>query len=205
VSDALSPATVGVGAVSGLNRANQERMQRFLPRDECLTWTGSPQLSRLFLRAITRTGLMALIGSVGIYFALNGITPTDLCGPEPSKTCQRLFVLPWIGLAVAAIYTPFLWLNLMTHTSGLLREFYGLTDTRALKLSASPFDRFQSVKFSHLAEHQIGAQKGFGTVVFGSVAFLCLSDKDTKALRQTLSNAQRVTAPETPNSYGATP
>jgi hypothetical protein len=150
---------------------------------------------------------MALIASVGIYFAWQGITPTDLCGPEPARACRKVYIWPWLGLVAAALYTPFLWLSVLAHASGLLREFYGLTDLQALKLRANPFDRFQSVKFSQLAEQQIGARKRFGTVVFGSVAFLCLSDKDAAALHQTCDKARRVEKPpqEGLASNGATP
>ncbi len=193
--DALNAAKSGAGALSSQDRADRERLERFLPQHECLTWAGAPQLSRLFLRAMSRTALMALIASVGIYFALNGITPDGFCGTEPSRGCRKLYIWPWFGLVIAATYTPLLWLSFLAHSSGLLREFYGLTDMQALKFRANPFDRFQSVRLSQLTDQQIGTRKRLGTVVFGSVAFLCLSDKDAEAVLQTSGKARRIKQP----------
>jgi hypothetical protein len=186
--DALNAAKGNPNAANSHDRTSRERLMRFLPKDEPLIWAGTPQLSRLFLRAMFRTAFMLLLASVGIYFVINGITTIDFCGPEPTKACRRLVFWPWFGLVVAALYTPFLWASFLIHASGLLTEFYGLTDAQALRLRANPFDRFQSVKLSRLAKGQIAVQKKFGTVAFGSVAFLCLSEADADSVRHLSAN-----------------
>jgi hypothetical protein len=194
-------------AVSTADEINRERLMRFLPRDESLIWAGTPQLSRLFLRGISRTAFMLLLASVGIYFVIDGITVIDFCGPEPGRMCRKVFVWPWLGLTVAVIYTPFLWLSFLAHASGLLSECYGLTEVQALRLRSNPFDRFQSVKLSQLAKEQIAVQKKFGTVAFGSVTFLCLREADAESLRHVSANGQRAERQPQPalHSHGDAP
>jgi hypothetical protein len=173
------------------NRTGREHLERFLPSEESLAWTGTPMLSRLFLRAVFRTAIMVLIASGGIYFAFHGITLIDLCGENSAKSCRKFYFWPWLGLLVAAIYTPLIWLGFLAHASGLLSEFYGLTEAQALRLRSNPFDKFQSVKFSQLSGKQIAVRKWFGTVAFGSVCFLCLSDADADAVRHAALNRAR--------------
>lgn len=173
------------------DRANCERIQRFLSKDEPLIWVGSPQLSRLLLRAVALTAAMAMIASVGIYIAIQGISVEDICGADPSRGCRKLYIWPWFGLVAAAAYTPLLWLSLVVHASGLLPEIYGLTDRQALKLRSNPFDRFQSIKLSTLEDQRIGVRKRFGTLAFGWLTFLCLSDNDAESALQALADGRR--------------
>jgi hypothetical protein len=189
---------------ASLDRAKLQLLARFLPKDEPLIWVGSPQLSRLFLRAIARTAVMALIASVGIYFAARGITPEDFCGADPSRGCRKLYFWPWFGLIAAAVYLPFLWLSLVTHASGLLPEFYGLTSRQALKLRSNPFDRFQSVKLGTFEDTKIGERGRFGTLSFGWLAFLCLSDEDREAALRTLGNLRTDAGKDRSSERGAT-
>ena len=160
----------------------REHLKRFLPKTEQLIWTGSPQLSRLILRNSFRTGLMLLIGSVGLYFFFKGITPTDLCGNQMSKLCRKFYFWPWLGLVAAALYIPLLWMSCILHATGLLREFYGVTESQALKLRSNPFDRFQSAKLSGLPKHRLGVKKWFGSIAFGPIVFLSLRDDDIARL-----------------------
>jgi hypothetical protein len=162
--------------------AQREKLKRFLPRTELLIWTGSPQLSRLILRNLFRSGLMLLVGSVGLYFLYRGITLTDLCGADSSKLCRKFYFWPWLGLVAAVLYIPFLWLSFILHASGLLSEFYGLTDSQALKLRSNPFDRFQSAKMSAVSRKQYAVRKWFGSIAFGPIMFLSLRDDDIARL-----------------------
>jgi hypothetical protein len=175
----------GVPPVDGLDlhaEAQREKLKRFLPKSEHLIWTGSPQLSRLFLRNVFRTGLMLLLGSVGFYFFFTGTTLTDMCGTQMSKLCRKFYFWPWLGLGAAALYIPFLWLSFILHASGLLREFYGLTDSQALRLRSNPFDRFQSAKLTDLPKHRLGVRKWFGSMAFGPITFLSLRNDEIARL-----------------------
>lgn len=176
MSDSLGPR------IRGGDEAQREKLKRFLPKTETLIWTGSPQLSRLFMRNAFRTGLILLVGSVGFYFFYMDITPTDFCGNHPSKVCRKFYFWPWLGLVAAALYIPFLWFSFFLHASGLLRELYGLTASQVLKLRSNPFDRFQSVKLSSVPKHQVGVRKWFGSIAFGRIVFLTLRDDDIARL-----------------------
>lgn len=125
---------------------------------------------------------MLLIASVGLYFFLAGISPTDMCGDPPSRVCRKLYFWPWLGLVAAAIYIPLLWLGFLLHASGLLQEFYGLTKSQALKLRSNPFDRFQSAKLSCERKDQVAVRKWFGSIAFGLIVFLSLHDDDLERL-----------------------
>ncbi|MFN5997419.1 MAG: hypothetical protein ACK47C_00020 [Paracoccaceae bacterium] len=162
--------------------AQREKLKRFLPKTETLIWTGSPQLSRLILRNAFRTGVMLLIASVGLYFFFAGIALADICGAHPSKVCRKFYVWPWLGLVVAAFYIPFLWFSFLLHVSGLLREFYGLTELQALKLRSNPYDRFQSAKLSGGPTNRVALRKWFGSIAFGPIVFLSLHDEDIARL-----------------------
>lgn len=201
----LNPASGYVVALAKPSQENLEQLGRFLPKDEPLIWTGAPQLSRLLLRAITRTAMMTLIASVGIYFAAQGISMEDLCGAQSSRACRKLYVFPWFGLVAASVYIPFLWLSLLFHTSGLLSEFYGLTNRQALKLRSNSFDRFQSVKLETLKDQRIGVRGRFGTLTFGWLSFLCLSHEDREAALRTLEEERSREGHGQPASRGATP
>lgn len=185
--------------------AKCEQLKRFLPRTERLIWTGAPQLSRLILRNMFRTGIMLLIGSLGLYFFCKGITLTDFCGAESSKLCRKFYFWPWLGLVAASLYIPFLWLSFILHASGLLREFYGLTESQALRLRSNPFDRFQSAKLTGLPKHRVGVRKWFGSMAFGPITFLSLSDDDIARLVGVSEDRQRYGTLKTggPDSEGA--
>jgi hypothetical protein len=158
--------------------ARRKQLKRFLPRNEQLIWTGAPQLSRLILRNMFRTGVMLLIASVGLYFLYKGITLTDVCGADSSKLCRKFYFWPWFGLVAAALYIPCLWLSFILHASGLLCELYGLTDSQAIKLRSNPFDRFQSAKIAGVSRNQHAVRKWFGSMAFGPIVFLSLRDDD---------------------------
>jgi hypothetical protein len=191
--------------VTRQDQANRARLERFLPKEEALIWTGSPQFLLLLWRAGTRTAVMMMIASVGIYIAYYGISIEDICGADPSRGCRKLYFWPWLGLVAAAVYTPFLWLSLLLHATGLLPEFYGLTTRQALKLRANPFDRYQSVKLDTLEAHRIAVRRRFGTLAFGWLTFLCLSENDAEAARKALGGVDRTEKPSPLIGGGSTP
>jgi hypothetical protein len=131
----------GVPPVDGLDlhaEAQREKLKRFLPKSEHLIWTGSPQLSRLFLRNVFRTGLMLLLGSVGFYFFFTGTTLTDMCGTQMSKLCRKFYFWPWLGLGAAALYIPFLWLSFILHASGAQAPFKSFRQIPIRQANRSP-------------------------------------------------------------------
>jgi hypothetical protein len=205
VTTTIDLVTDGVVATTRQEQASRDRLERFLPKDEPLIWIGCPLLSRLLLRAVTRTVVMAIIASVGIYFAYHGISIEDVCGVDPPKACRKLYVFPWLGLVAASVYTPLLWLSLLFHATGLLRESYGLTERQALKLRSNPFDRFQSIKLDTLGDQRIGTRRRFGTLGFGWLTFLCLSDKDADTAMQALGAVRRTEEPGQHAGRGAAP
>lgn len=110
--------------------SDSAKVSELLEPGETLLWSAPASRRRLMAICLFCILIGLVLTTYYSWVILSGKTLLDLCGPLPSISCKRGYVLSSIGLAVGLLFLAFSCAGFIIHSTGMIRRSYLMTNRR---------------------------------------------------------------------------